>query len=30
MAVPKIRTSKARTRRRRAVNMKLSAPTIVQ
>ncbi|HNX73288.1 MAG TPA: 50S ribosomal protein L32 [Spirochaetales bacterium] len=29
MAVPKFRTSKARTRRRRAVNMQLTAPTIV-
>jgi large subunit ribosomal protein L32 len=30
MAVPKFRTSKARTRRRRSVNMKLTVPTIVQ
>ncbi|MCX7776207.1 MAG: 50S ribosomal protein L32 [Rectinemataceae bacterium] len=29
MAVPKFKTSKARTRRRRSINMKLTAPTIV-
>ena len=29
MAVPKFRTSKARTRRRRSINMKLTAPTVV-
>lgn len=29
MAVPKYKTSKARTRRRRSINMKLSAPTLV-
>jgi large subunit ribosomal protein L32 len=28
MAVPKFKTSKARTRRRRSINMKLSAPTV--
>jgi large subunit ribosomal protein L32 len=30
MAQPKFRTSKARGRRRRAVNMKLAVPTIVE
>ncbi|MDR2784921.1 MAG: 50S ribosomal protein L32 [Treponema sp.] len=30
MAVPRAKTSKARTRRRQAVNMKLTAPTLVQ
>jgi len=29
MAVPKFRTSKARTRRRQSINMKLTAPTLV-
>ncbi len=29
MAVPRAKTSKARTRRRRAMNMKLDAPTLV-
>jgi len=30
MAVPKNRTSKARTRRRRSINMKLGAPHLVE
>jgi large subunit ribosomal protein L32 len=30
MAVPKYKTSKARTRRRRSINMKLIAPTLVE
>ncbi|MBN1524492.1 MAG: 50S ribosomal protein L32 [Spirochaetales bacterium] len=30
MAVPKYKTSKARTRQRRSINMKLSAPTLVE
>jgi large subunit ribosomal protein L32 len=30
MAVPKYKTSRARTRRRRAVNMKLTAPALVE
>lgn len=30
MAVPKYKTSKARTRARKSVNMKLSAPTLVE
>jgi len=30
MAVPKFRTSKARTSRRRSVNMRLEAPTLVK
>ncbi|HCM27153.1 MAG TPA: 50S ribosomal protein L32 [Treponema sp.] len=29
MAVPKFKTSKARTRRRQSINMKLVAPTLV-
>ncbi|MCX7025368.1 MAG: 50S ribosomal protein L32 [Spirochaetes bacterium] len=29
MAVPKFKTSKARTRRRHSINMKLTAPSIV-
>lgn len=29
MAVPRFNTSKARTRRRRSINMKLVAPTVV-
>ena len=29
MAVPKFRTSKARTRRRQTINMKLTAPVII-
>jgi large subunit ribosomal protein L32 len=29
MAVPKFKTSKARTRRRQSINMKLSAPAVV-
>ncbi len=30
MAVPKFKTSKARTRRRQSLNMKLVAPTLVE
>ena len=30
MAVPKFRTSKARTRRRQSINMKLVAPNLVE
>ncbi|MDR2136119.1 MAG: 50S ribosomal protein L32 [Treponema sp.] len=30
MAVPRFKTSKARTRRRQSVNMKLSAPSLVE
>jgi large subunit ribosomal protein L32 len=30
MAVPKFKTSKARTRRRQSINMKLVAPTLVE
>lgn len=30
MAVPRAKTSKARTRRRRSINMKLVAPTLVE
>ncbi|MEJ5187921.1 50S ribosomal protein L32 [Treponema sp. J25] len=30
MAVPRGKTSKARTRRRRAINMKLVAPTLIE
>jgi len=30
MAVPRAKTSKARTRRRRSLNMKLDAPTFVE
>ncbi|MCF7938872.1 MAG: 50S ribosomal protein L32 [Spirochaetales bacterium] len=30
MAVPKYKTSKSRTRRRRSINMKVSAPTLVE
>ena len=30
MAVPKYKTSKARTRRRKTINMKLSAPAMVE
>jgi large subunit ribosomal protein L32 len=30
MAVPRARTSKARTRRHQSINMKLSAPSIVE
>jgi len=30
MAVPKIKTSKARTRRRRSINMKLQVPNLVE
>jgi large subunit ribosomal protein L32 len=29
MAVPRSKTSKARTRRRRSINMKLTAPTMI-
>jgi len=29
MAVPKFKTSKARTRRRQSINMKLTAPTMI-
>ncbi|HAP44414.1 MAG TPA: 50S ribosomal protein L32 [Spirochaetaceae bacterium] len=29
MAVPRANTSKARTRRRRSINMKLTAPSVV-
>jgi len=29
MAVPKFKTSKARTRRRHSINMKLTAPAVV-
>jgi large subunit ribosomal protein L32 len=30
MAVPKYKTSKARTKRRRSINMKLTGPTLVE
>ena len=30
MAVPRAKTSKARTRRRQAINMKLAAPNLVE
>ena len=30
MAVPRAKTSKARTRRRQAINMRLSAPNLVE
>ncbi|MCL2382163.1 MAG: 50S ribosomal protein L32 [Treponema sp.] len=30
MAVPKFKTSKARTRRRQSINMKLTAPAVVK
>ncbi|MCK4541865.1 MAG: 50S ribosomal protein L32 [Spirochaetales bacterium] len=30
MAVPKYKTSKARTRRRKSINMKLTAPNLVE
>jgi large subunit ribosomal protein L32 len=30
MAVPRFKTSKARTRRRQSINMKLSSPTTVE
>ena len=30
MAVPRAKTSKARTKRRQAINMRLSAPTLVE
>ena len=30
MAVPKFKTSKARTRRKRSINMKLSAPAMIE
>ncbi|MCL2138475.1 MAG: 50S ribosomal protein L32 [Treponema sp.] len=30
MAVPRYKTSKARTRRRRSINMKLTAPNLVE
>jgi len=30
MAVPKFKTSKARTRRRRSINMKKVAPTLIE
>lgn len=30
MAVPRAKTSKARTKRRRGINMKLSAPNLVE
>lgn len=30
MAVPKIKTSKARSRRRRSINMKLHVPSLVE
>lgn len=30
MAVPKYKTSKARSRRRRSINMKLAAPTLIE
>jgi large subunit ribosomal protein L32 len=30
MAVPRAKTSKARTRRRQSINMRLSAPTMVE
>ena len=30
MAVPKFKTSKARTRRRQSINMKLTAPNMVE
>lgn len=30
MAVPKIKTSKARSRRRRSINMKLDVPNLVE
>ena len=29
MAVPRVKTSKARTRRRQTINMKLSAPAMI-
>ncbi len=29
MAVPKFKTSKARTRRRRSINMKMTAPNLI-
>ena len=30
MAVPRVKTSKARTSRRRKINMKLTAPTMIE
>jgi large subunit ribosomal protein L32 len=30
MAVPRSKTSKARTRRRQSINMKLTAPTLIE
>jgi len=30
MAVPKFKTSKARTRRRQSINMKLTAPAMIK
>ncbi|WP_081468643.1 50S ribosomal protein L32 [Treponema primitia] len=30
MAVPRANTSKARTRRRQSINMKLTAPTLIE
>jgi large subunit ribosomal protein L32 len=30
MAVPRAKTSKARTRRRQSINMKLSAPNLIE
>jgi large subunit ribosomal protein L32 len=30
MAVPRSKTSKARTRRRQSINMKLTAPTMIE
>jgi large subunit ribosomal protein L32 len=30
MAVPRFKTSKARTRRRQSINMKLTAPTMIE
>jgi large subunit ribosomal protein L32 len=30
MAVPRFKTSKARTRRRQSINMKLNAPTLIE
>ena len=30
MAVPKAKTSKARTRRRKSINMKLTAPNLIE
>lgn len=30
MAVPKYKTSKARTRRRKSINMKLSTPSLIE